>query len=115
MSHQEPFVPFADLGDTVEMYFWFLSMGEIFLEMYFRFLISEFLLEMYFRFLISEFLLEMYFQFLLSFSYIRVFCQVGQEICFPKTEFSYKRVSCFRVFVIHNKEEFGRGEKIRWQ
>jgi len=69
------------------MYFRFLRMSEIFLEMY-----------MYFRFLISEFLY-----------------QAGQEICFPKTEFSYKRVSCIRVFVIHNKEEFGRGEKIRWQ
>lgn len=53
---------------------------------------------LYFRFLISEFLY-----------------QAGQEICFLKTEFSYKRVSYLRVFVIHNKEEFGRGKKIRWQ
>ena len=64
-------------------------MSEIFLEMYMYFR---------FRFLISEFLY-----------------QAGQEIWFPKTEFSYKRVSCIRVFVIHNKEEFGRGGKIRWQ
>ena len=65
------------------MYFRFLRMSEIFLEMYMYFR---------FRFLISEFLY-----------------QAGEEICFLKTEFSYKRVSCIRVFVIHNKEEFGRG------
>ena len=67
------------------LYFQLLRMCEIFLEMYFRFLISEF------------------------------WGLSGQEICFPKTEFSYKGVSCTRVFVIHNKEDFGRGKKIRWQ
>ena len=51
----------------------------------------------------------------LSVSYCWVFVSTGQGICFPKKEFSYNRVSCIRVFVIHNKEEFGRGKKIRWQ
>ena len=82
-------VPFANLGDTVEMCSWFLGMDEIFLEMYFRFLISEVVMKMYFRFLISEFLGNaLSGSGCFAFLYPSFFYQVGQENCFPKTEFS---------------------------